>query len=46
MEAELFDVIGKVPLVIDNGSGVMKAGYAGEEKPGVVFPSYVGRPKY
>lgn len=25
--------LGKSPLVIDNGSGVMKAGFAGEEKP-------------
>ena len=24
----------------------MKAGFAGEEKPGVVFPSYIGKPKH
>ena len=33
-------------VVIDNGSGMMKAGLAGEEAPSVVFPSIVGRPKH
>ena len=33
-------------LVIDNGSGMCKAGLAGEEAPRSVFPSLVGRPKY
>lgn len=32
-------------VIIDNGSGMMKAGFAGEEAPSVVFPSIVGRPK-
>lgn len=31
--------------IIDNGSGMMKAGFAGEEAPRVVFPALVGRPK-
>jgi actin len=31
-------------IVIDNGSGVIKAGFSGEEKPRVVFQSVVGRP--
>lgn len=31
--------------IIDNGSGMMKAGFAGEEAPRVVFPAVVGRPK-
>ena len=31
-------------LVIDNGSGFVKAGFAGEDAPRVVFPSIVGRP--
>lgn len=35
-----------LPLVIDNGSGMCKAGFAGEDAPRVVFPSIVGRPKY
>ena len=34
------------PIVIDNGSGFMKAGFAGEERPKCHFPSYVGRPKH
>lgn len=32
-------------VVIDNGSGMCKAGVAGEDAPGCVFPSIVGRPK-
>ena len=33
-------------LVIDNGSGMCKAGFSGDEAPRAVFPSIVGRPKY
>jgi actin-related protein len=33
-------------LVIDNGSGMCKAGFAGEDAPRAVFPSIVGRPRY
>ena len=32
-------------IVIDNGSGMIKAGIAGEEAPRAVFPTIVGRPK-
>jgi len=32
-------------IIIDNGSGMVKAGFAGEEAPRAVFPSIVGRPK-
>ena len=32
-------------IVIDNGSGVIKAGFAGENQPSVKFPSIVGRPR-
>jgi actin len=32
-------------IIIDNGSGMIKAGFAGEELPRAVFPSIVGRPK-
>jgi actin beta/gamma 1 len=32
-------------VVIDNGSGVTKAGRAGDDKPSAVFPCIVGRPK-
>ncbi|GMH32632.1 hypothetical protein BSKO_00466 [Bryopsis sp. KO-2023] len=38
MEAE-----GPVPIVCDNGSGMVKAGFAGDDAPRVVFPSLVGR---
>lgn len=34
------------PVVIDNGSGVCKAGFAGNDSPRVVFPSYVGELKH
>jgi actin len=34
-----------VHLVIDNGSGLCKAGFSGEEGPRAVFPCIVGRPK-
>jgi len=33
-------------LVVDNGSGMCKAGFAGEDMPRAVFPSLIGRPKY
>eukprot|EP00494_Astrolonche_serrata_P006901 UN06926 len=32
-------------LVIDNGTGMVKAGISGEEAPRAVFPSMTGRPK-
>jgi actin len=32
-------------LVVDNGSGMMKAGVAGDDAPRAVFPSIIGRPK-
>jgi actin, other eukaryote len=32
-------------VVIDNGSGVVKAGFSGEDAPRAIFPSIVGRPK-
>ena len=33
-------------VIIDNGSGMVKAGFAGEEAPRAVFPAIVGRPKH
>ena len=33
-------------LIVDNGSGMCKAGFAGEDAPRAVFPSLVGRPKH
>uniref|UniRef100_A0AAQ5XTT6 Actin gamma 2, smooth muscle n=1 Tax=Amphiprion ocellaris TaxID=80972 RepID=A0AAQ5XTT6_AMPOC len=32
-------------LVCDNGSGLCKAGFAGDDAPRAVFPSIVGRPR-
>jgi len=32
-------------LVVDNGSGMVKAGFAGDDAPRAVFPSICGRPK-
>jgi actin-related protein len=33
-------------LIIDNGSGMVKAGFAGESTPNVEFPSIIGIPKF
>ncbi|KAL5009329.1 hypothetical protein ScPMuIL_014910 [Solemya velum] len=33
-------------VVIDNGSGMCKAGFAGDDAPRSVFPSITGRPRY
>jgi len=33
-------------LVIDNGSGMVKAGFAGDDAPRAVFPSLVGRARH
>jgi len=40
------DVIANQPVVIDNGSGLIKAGFAGDRAPKSVFQSYVGKPKH
>ncbi len=32
--------------MFDNGSGVLKGGFAGEDRPKCVFNSFVGRPKH
>lgn len=34
------------PVVIDNGTGTIKAGMAGSELPAVQFPTFVGRPRH
>lgn len=41
-----YDVIANQPVVIDNGSGIIKAGFAGDQTPKCRFPNYVGRPKH
>ena len=33
-------------IVVDNGSGMVKAGFAGDDAPRAVFPSIVGRPRH
>ena len=33
-------------VIIDNGSGMVKAGIAGDDAPRAVFPAIVGRPKH
>jgi hypothetical protein len=33
-------------IVCDNGSGMVKAGLAGDDAPSVVFSSVIGRPKH
>jgi len=40
------DAFANIPVVIDNGSGLIKAGFAGVETPKLIFPAYVGRPKH
>ncbi|KAL5226717.1 hypothetical protein ABZP36_014982 [Zizania latifolia] len=34
------------PLVFDNGTGMVKAGFAGDDAPRAVFPSIVGCPRH
>lgn len=38
--------MGMDTLVVDNGSGLVKAGFAGEDAPSTVFSSIIGRPKH
>ena len=34
------------PIVVDSGSGLIKAGFSGSDKPKCVYRSYVGRAKH
>ena len=45
-EPDIMADLHNTPIVIDNGSGTIRAGYAGEDQPKCFFPSYVGRPKH
>ncbi|XP_063078832.1 uncharacterized protein LOC134468856 isoform X2 [Engraulis encrasicolus] len=36
----------KVPVVLDTGSGLMKAGFADQDLPTTIFPTVIGVPKY
>lgn len=33
-------------VIVDNGSGMIKAGHAGDDAPRAVFPSIIGRPRH
>ncbi|XP_048387056.1 uncharacterized protein LOC125452541 [Stegostoma tigrinum] len=35
-----------IPVVLDTGSGLMKAGFANQDLPTTIFPTVIGRPKY
>lgn len=35
-----------VAVVIDNGYGMCKAGFAGDDAPKAVFSTIIGRPRY
>ncbi|XP_062499703.1 alpha-centractin-like [Corticium candelabrum] len=41
-----FALLANQPVVIDNGSGVIKAGFAGDQTPKCRFPNFLGRPKH
>ncbi|CAH8845449.1 unnamed protein product [Trichobilharzia szidati] len=41
-----YDVITNQPVVIDIGTGILKAGFAGDQVPKYRFPNYIGRPKH
>jgi len=43
---ESYNVIANQPVVIDNGSGAIKAGFAGDQVPKYHFANYIGRPKH
>ncbi|XP_036066420.1 uncharacterized protein LOC112157760 isoform X3 [Oryzias melastigma] len=36
----------ETPIVLDTGSGLMKAGFADQDLPNVTFPTIIGIPKY
>jgi centractin len=40
------DLLLKQPVVIDNGTGVIRAGFAGEDHASVLLRNVVGRPKH
>ena len=43
---DLVEVDDSRSVIIDNGSGMCKAGFAGDETPCAYFPAIVGRPKF
>jgi len=45
-QVNMTDTLHNAPIVLDNGSGTIRAGFAGEDLPKCYFPSFVGRPKH
>ncbi|KXH29947.1 actin [Colletotrichum nymphaeae SA-01] len=43
---KMTDSLHNAPIVLDNGSGTIRAGFAGDDLPKCYFPSFVGRPKH
>jgi actin beta/gamma 1 len=46
MAEEDVEWLASKPLVVDNGTGISKNGFAGEDQPRSVFPTCIGYPKY
>ncbi|RKP19220.1 Actin/actin-like protein [Rozella allomycis CSF55] len=44
--SSIFDALTSQPIVIDNGSGIIKSGFSGDNQPKSVIPAIVGRTKY
>jgi len=42
--AKLVETSSSSAVVVDNGSELSRAGFAGEDSPRVIFPTIVGRP--
>ena len=40
------NLVGIKSIVLDNGTGISKNGYSGEDQPRSVFPTVIGKPKY
>ena len=40
------DVLANQPVVLDSGTGAIKAGFAGDDRPQCMFPSIVGCVKH
>uniref|UniRef100_A0A3Q0R5C0 Uncharacterized protein n=1 Tax=Amphilophus citrinellus TaxID=61819 RepID=A0A3Q0R5C0_AMPCI len=43
---QMSDYFNSLPIVLDTGSGLMKAGFADQHLPNVIFPTIIGVPKY
>jgi len=46
MAASFDAALSNPAVVLDNGGGMLRAGFAGQEKPGVEIQCLVGRPKH